>query len=139
MNSTPYIATRRARIITIGGHPVNIPWGTVMEETDGVLFRDGLPVCTITSDNAHAFFARNDDGHGLERGHLTAAIMAKLAKRDRNHQSRWDRVRADRLCRKYRQRKHADFWLWSHEFFGAPIDDLQHIAEVVGLPVEVRP
>ena len=30
-------------------------------------------------------------------------------------------------CR-YRRADHADFWVWSHDFFEAPVEDLRHIA-----------
>lgn len=130
-----YVAARRARFQAPGG-PVNIPWGTRLDLVDGFLVLDGVTVCAVNSQNAHDYFARDNDGNGLERGRLTDAIMGRLAKRDRDHQRRWDLVWADRLCRKYRRRDHEDFWLWSHDFFEAPLEDLRHIAELVGVPGE---
>ena len=67
-----YIAARRARFNAICG-PVNIPYGTTVEAVDGFLERDGLRLCAATSESAHKYFARDSDGHGLERGKLTAA------------------------------------------------------------------
>lgn len=126
-----YVTVRRARFESPSG-PVNIPWGTKLELADGFLVLDGITVCAATSQNAHDYFARNDDGHGLERGRLTAAVIGRLAKRDLDHQKRWNLVWSDRLCQKYRRRDYVDFWLWSHDFFEAPIKDLRHIAELVG-------
>lgn len=126
-----YIATRRARILAICG-PVNIPWGTAVEAVDGFLVRDGLQLCAVTSQNAHDYFSRNDDGNGPERGHLVHAIMNKLAKRDKDYQKRWDHVWEDPVCQKYKQPDPVDFWLWDHSFFEAPVDDLRHIAALIG-------
>lgn len=138
MDCTPYITARRARFVAIDGRRVNIPWGTALELADGFLLLDGAALCAVTSQNAHDHFARNDDGDGLERGRLTAAIISRLAKRDTNHQKRWDLVWADPACQKYRRMDHADHWLWNHEFFEAPLGDLRHIAGLVGVPEEAR-
>lgn len=136
MERAQYITTRRARFKALGGR-VNIPWGAQLEAVGGVLTWNGLPVCASTSQSAHDFFARNDDGKGLERGRLSAAIVRRLSKRDHDYQKRWDRVWEDRLCQKYRRRDHIDHWLWNHEFFEADLGDLRYIAGLVGVPEEV--
>lgn len=111
---------------------VNIPATTVLESVDGVILYDGQPICFETSENAHQFFARNDDGNGMQRGRLTQAIQKKLAKRDKHHQERWDRVWDDPACQPYKRVDFGDYWLWNHEFFNADVDVLKHIAELVG-------
>lgn len=100
---------------------------------NGALTIDGKPLCADRSQNAYDFFARNDDGNGLERGKLTQAIRKTLEKKDKDHQIRWDKVWADPLCQKYKRAEHADHWLWNHEFFNAEIPDLRHIAALVGV------
>lgn len=114
---------------------VNIPATAVCEEVDGFIFQDGKPICACNSENAHQHFARNDDGQGMVRGKLTQAIQKTLAKKDKNQQFRWDKVWGDPICRKYKRVDHADFWLWNHEFFNAKIDDLYHIAAIIGAKV----
>ena len=126
-----YIAHRRFQRRALCGD-VNIPAMTECELADGVIRVDGREICAATSENAHRFFARNDDGRGMERGGLTRAIVAKLEKRDKRYQERWDRVWADALCRKYRREEHADYWLWDHTFYNAPVEDLRYIARLVG-------
>ena len=93
---------------------------------------DGKPICFTTSENAHQYFARNDDGQGVERGKLMQSIQRKLAKRDGAYQGRWDKVWEDKICAKYRRKEYDDFWLWNHEFFNAGIEDLKYIAKLVG-------
>lgn len=132
MERVQYITKQRVRFKAICG-PVNIPWGTSVDLVGEFLQRDGAPLCAVTSKNAHDFFARNDDGKGRERGALTTAIIGKLSIRDRDHQKRWDRVWADPLCQKYKRPEHADFWLWNHAFYEAPVEDLRHIARLIGL------
>ena len=138
MERVQYIAARRARFNAICG-PVNIPYGTTVEAVDGFLERDGLRLCAATSESAHKYFARDSDGNGMERGKLTAAIIAELSKRDpkdkdgKRHQALWDRLWADKLARRYRRKDHADHWVWSHDFFEAPVEDLRHIAGLIGV------
>lgn len=126
-----YIVIKRARIRSLSGF-VNIPYGVKIDCTDSVLNLDGKPLCGDHSQNAYEFFARDDDGNGLERGKLTQAIKVILAKRDKQHQARWDRIWADPICQKYRRVEHADYWLWNHDFYNASIYDLQHIAKLIG-------
>ena len=70
---------------------------------DGFLERDGLRLCAATSESAHKYFARDSDGHGLERGKLTAAIIAAVSKRDKGHGERWAKLWADPMACRYRR------------------------------------
>ena len=63
------------------------------------------------------------------------AILSRLEKRDKEHQARWNKVWPDAVCQKYRRPEHEDFWLWSYDFYNAPVDDLRHIAALVGARV----
>ena len=131
MERVRYITARRARVLSLCG-PVNLPYGTVVEAENGFLERDGQRLCSVTSQTAHDYFARDSDGNGLERGKLTASIISTLSKRDKEHQARWDKLWADRTARRYRRADHADFWVWDHAFFEAPVEDLRHIAGLIG-------
>ncbi len=126
-----YIAHRRFKSNAICGH-VNIPALTELESRDGVIMLGEKPICYEKSENAHQFFAQNEDGNGLKRGQLTQAIQKTLGKRDERHQERWDKVWDDPDCQKYKRADHEDYWLWNHEWFLADIDTLRHIAALVG-------
>lgn len=130
MNGIPYITTRRARFKALCGQ-VNVPRGTPVEASAGFLELNGQRLCTVTSQNAHDYFARNDDGDGLERGALTAAIIGRLSKRDGGYQARWDKVWADALCKKYRRAECDDHWMWGHGFFEANVEELRYIWALV--------
>ena len=132
MERVQYIAARRARFGAIGG-PVNIPYGTTVEAVDGFLEWDGLRLCAATSKSAHKYFARDSDGHGLERGQLTAAIIAAVSKRDKGRGERWATLWADPIACRYRRADHTDHWVWSHDFFEADVADLRHIAALIGV------
>lgn len=126
-----YIAHRRFRKEAIYS-PVNIPAKTELTCEDGMITYKNTPICRDTSDNAHQYFTRNDDGQGMERGRLTQAIQKTLANRDEHYQERWDRVWEDPLCQKYKRPEYADYWLWNHDFFNADIGDLRYIAKLIG-------
>lgn len=131
MDRIEYITTRRARFMGVSG-PANVPWGTPVQAVDGFLVLNDVPLCAVTSQNAYDYFARNDDGNGMERGQLTASIIARLSTRDKDHQARWNKVWEDPRYEKYRRQDSPDFWLWGHAFFEAPVEDLRHIADLVG-------
>lgn len=126
-----YITKKRARVGGIRGY-VNIPYGTRLEAVDGTIIYKGEAVCAVTCRNAHLYFAPDDDGKGLERGALTLAITSRLEKRDAGYQARWDLVREDAICQKYKRADHGDHFLWNHEFFEAPVEDLRYIAGLIG-------
>lgn len=92
-----YVVHRRFKDKAICGE-VNLPAMTMCEEINGYIFYGNKLLCVVTSENAHQFFARNDDGAGMLRGKLTQAIQKTLAKRDANYQNRWDKVWIDPAC-----------------------------------------
>lgn len=143
MEHENYITRKRAKFEAICGH-VNIPYGTALINQGGFLMWNGKQICGITSQNAFDFFSQNDDGRGRERGDLVSAILIQLERRDKNHQSRWNKIWADPLCQKYKRPEHEDHWLWNYAFYNAPVEDLQYIFDLIrkgwsndGLPMAV--
>lgn len=126
-----YIVHRRFKGKALCGD-VNLPAMTVLEDDGGTICHDGNPLCYNVSENAHQFFARDDDENGMLRGKLTQAIQKKLSQRGDQYQERWDKVWDDPACQPYKRVDHDDHWLWNHDFFNADIDVLQHIAKLVG-------
>ena len=111
---------------------VNIRYGTKLDETNNIISYSGNPICYIKSQNAYDYFARNDDGKGLERGKLTAEIIKLLNNRkDGKYQDRWDRIWGDLSLLKYKRPEHEDRWLWNHDFYCAPIEELEHIKKMI--------
>ena len=125
-----YIVHRRFKTKAICGD-VNIPARTICEVNGSMITIDGKPLCVVTSENAHLYFARNDDGKGLERGKIVKDIIRLLLKDDGLHQVRLDKVWDDPLCQKYRRTEHTDNWLWNHAFFNASMEHLTHIWQLI--------
>lgn len=132
-----YIVHRRYRGKTLHGE-VNLPALTCLDSYDKYIIQGNKVLCLTTSEIAHQYFACDDDGCGLQRGRLTQAIQTRLAKRDDEYQDRWDKVWDDKLCLKYKRPEFEDHWLWSHNFYEAPILDLQYIASLVGAKEVVK-
>lgn len=126
-----YVVHRRVKDNAICGS-INLPAMTECECEDGLITYNNTAICYATSENAHQFFAVNEDGMGMERGRLTQSIQKALAKRDGSYQERWDKVWKDSVCEEYRRKDYEDFWLWGHDFFNADIDVLRYIAKLVG-------
>ena len=126
-----YVVHRRFKDNAICGS-INLPAMTECECEDGLITYNNTAICYATSENAHQFFAVNEDGMGMERGRLTQSIQKALAKRDGSYQERWDKVWKDSVCEEYRRKDYEDFWLWGQDFFNADIDVLRYIAKLVG-------
>ena len=123
-----YIIYNRFKKKSLSGE-INLPYGTVCEEHSGVIYFGDKALVYSTSANAHQYFARNDDGQGIKRGKLLQEIMRRL--NGKLNQAAWNRVWGDLSIRKYKRKEHADYWLWNHDFFNAPIEDLEYILKVV--------
>ena len=126
-----YLCRKRARFDGISGQ-VNIPYGTALICQDGFLMHQNKPLCGITSQNAYDFFSQNDDGMGRERGDLVGRILSRLQKRDSGYQGRWNKVWEDARCQKYKRPEHEDHWIWNFDFYNGPVEDLRHIAGLIG-------
>ena len=74
-----YVVHRRFKDKAICGE-VNLPAMTMCEEANGYIFHGDKLLCVVTSENAHQFFARDDDGAGMLRGKLTQAIQKDARK-----------------------------------------------------------
>lgn len=126
-----YICFNRFKQNALCGE-VNIPYGTKLDETNSIISYSGNPICYTTSQNAYDYFARDDDGKGLERGKLTAEIIKLLNNRkDGKYQNRWDRIWGDLSLLKYKRPEHPDHWLWNFDFFNASIDELNRIKSMI--------
>lgn len=132
-----YITKKRMKGLAICGL-VNIPFATALPVDGDFILWQGRPLCAIASKQSHEFFASDHDGHGLERGALTSAILATLSKRDTQWQARWDRVWDAEYCQKFRNPAHEDFWVWAHAFYVADLDELKALATLVGAKVKGR-
>ena len=121
-----YITTLRFKTKTMSGI-VNLPYGTACELRGETIYHGGKPLCFVTSENAHQYFSRNDDGKGERRGELVREIMGRV----KGNSEAWGRVWDDPSIRKYKRVEFADYWLFNHDFYNAPIEDLEYILKVV--------
>lgn len=134
-----YVAHRRFKENAICGK-VDIKVGEKLTEIGGMLFLGKDPVCCASSENAHQYFANNNDGCGLLRGQLTQNIQKTLEKPERateeeikTNNERWEKIWTDRICSKYKRSEYDDYWLWNHDFYEAAIIDLNYIAGIIGV------
>ena len=68
-----YVVHRRFKDNAICGS-INLPAMTECECEDGLITYNNTAICYATSENAHQFFAVNEDGMGMERGRLLQQI-----------------------------------------------------------------
>lgn len=133
-----YITRRRARFQSLNG-VVNLSWGTAVENRDGFLWQGDKLLCAASAQNTKEFFVQDDDGQGETRGRLVTAILARLGPQ-KAHQGAsstgWEKVWADRVCTAYKRPEPEEHWIWTDDFYNAPIHDLRHIAGLVGAKIQ---
>ena len=85
-------------------------------------------VCTVTSEDAHMYFARNDDGKGLERGKLTWAIAYKDRHPNKDDGYRFTPEEIEMLETEYPHfLMGLEVILFNHEFFNAEVEELREL------------
>lgn len=126
-----YITYKRFNSVTMDGTISDIKKGSICDCENRVISYKGKAICVSTSDNAHTYFMRDDDGKGYERGDLISYILATLATHDEEYDARWEKIFTDPICQAYRRAEHADTWLWNHAFYNTSIDALAHIKTII--------
>ena len=132
-----YVTIKHFKRRGIGGE-FNIHYGEILElRDDGLLYYKDCAVCAARSAAAHKYFACDYDGKGFYRGKLSGAIIERLEPKNfdspQERDEFWKKIWKDKLTQKYRRPEHLDYWLWNDDFFNAPIEDLEYIAELVGV------
>lgn len=121
-----YLVVRRFRGVCLSGW-VNLPAGTPCTCREGVIYWREKPVCLVASDVAHRFFAPNFDGQGWRRGQL----IEKILRRMRLDKRRAKELPLDPVACRYRRAEHRDTFLWSHGFYVAPVEELEHLLHLL--------
>ncbi len=135
-----YISHRRFRGKSLTGKRLNLPYGTRLEtHGDFLVAPGGELVCYKTSEIAKLYFARDDDGRGLERGALTYAIA--YSRRVRYSEDGRQQRFTDEEIRMLRNRwgrflrPHQDVILFNEDFFAAEPEVLQELADALKIKI----
>lgn len=128
----------------INGNVVNIPAKSMLGEQkmtvngkeSTLITWNGAAICVDRSQTYRDFFTHNDDGEGMLRGKLTRGIIDALKIRDgetrEERDKRWEVIWDSPLCQKYKDEQTDNHWIWSIDFYNAPIIDLKQIAHLAG-------
>ena len=126
-----YITYKHFNGIIMDGTTADIKRGTILDCERRVLTYKGKEICVATSENAHTYFMRNDDGKGYERGDLISYILTTLATKDEKYDARWEKVFSDPICQAYRRAEHTETWLWNNAFYNTSIETLEYISNLI--------
>lgn len=125
-----YICHTRYKKRGASGREYNLPRGTVLETVGPFIAKDNTAVCRVDSEDAHVYFARNDDGCGMERGRLTSAIAYSDRHPNEDNGYRFTDEEIEMLERDYGHfLRKLDVILFNHDFFNADILTLREIAK----------
>lgn len=135
-----YIVHHRYKRKTMTGKEINLPYGTLLTCENNILYYDSSPICYITSENAHTYFARNDDGSGLRRGAITYEIAYSNRKRFNTSHTRMQRFTDEEI--ELLESKYSNFLisdinviLFNHNFFNATISELESMAKDLNIKI----
>ena len=124
-----YVCCRRYKANDLNGKFINLPYATGLE-TQGryIVTPDGRPLCFIKSQTAHMYFAVNDDGDGLKRGEITYKLAFKP--RETSEGFRYTKAERAKIVEKWSKyiRTDVEMLLFNHDFFCAPLSDLEAMA-----------
>lgn len=134
------ITHHRFKGTALCGSRLNIPYGTeLVMRGYSIVMPDGRAICYSTSETAKMHFARDDDGHGLERGALTYAIA--YSQRERKGAGgriqRFSDAEIETLCRDWARflRPNSDVILFNDSFFAAELSELQKLADTLHIKI----
>ena len=140
-----YIVTKRYRGFGLTNQAMNLPYGepcrVVVDQGEGYIICHNRRVCCVNSQTALDFFTRNDDGNGIKRRKIIDAIFNVLNTLPKNEidgkifSKKWDIVWSDPICQKCRRQDIEGHWLWGYDFYNSSIDDLLHIANLIGAKI----
>lgn len=135
-----YITHHRFKGIGACGDKFNIPRGKTFEVIAGFIATpEGRAICTTKSENAHKYFAIDDDGMGIERGELTYAIAYSPRKRidSEGHCFRLSEEEQLTLRKDWSHflRPYDDVILFNDDFFNADVEELRKVAKAINIKV----
>lgn len=109
---------------------IQIPKGATLELNGEILYYDGEAVCLKNSYYGHRYFARDDDGRGLERGELTYKIAFE-PRFSEGTGFRFSDEERKIICDEYSHwlKKKIMVILFNNDFFAADVDELQKFAD----------
>jgi len=137
-----YITHHRLRGKAACGLELNVPYATSFSTIGNfIATNDSKAICYTTSEMAHKYFARNDDGQGLRRGALTYAIAYSQRHRtntEGNRAQRFTDEEIETLERDWSKYLIPDISviLFNHDFFNAEVDDLEKMAKALNIVVK---
>lgn len=135
-----YICHRAFRGMTAAREAMDIQKGERFQTIAGFIATPkAKAICRTTSEIARQHFARNDDGKGMTRGALTNAIA--YAPREREHKDghvfRFSEDEIGMLTQDYPHwLEDTDTIIFNDTFFGADVDELESLAEKLGIKTE---
>lgn len=137
-----YITHHRYKKIAMSGRDMNIPVGFKFQtRAKGKIIatEDHKAICYTTSESAYKYFARNDDGRGLERGAITWAI-AFGPRVDEETGARWSPKELECIYTKWEKfvRKDCPMLIFNYDFYNADMDELEEMAKDLNIKINEK-
>ena len=134
-----YIVHKRYKRQSLTGKDINLPYGTECHSSGNfIMTEDGDILCYTGSEDANVYFARNDDGNGLERGKLTQAIAYDNSKYCEETRMKWTNEEYECLTTKWAKfkKKEVPDWVFNTEFYHADIEDLREMVNDLHIKIK---
>lgn len=121
-----YFTRKRFKKKCIQGN-VNIPYGTVLEYKNNLLYYNNKPVCVISSQDGLDYFVGNQDNQGKVRASLIDWILDHTKQNVSRYNDIWNMIWNTKEYQILRRQDYPDRWIWYVEFNTAPIELLEKL------------
>lgn len=130
-----YICHRKYNKIGACNELYNIEVGQTFFTIGKYIADDSKAICHIASEDAFKYFAKDDDGQGLERGRLTYEIAYADRHPNSNNGFRFTEAERDMLVEQYGQyiKDNTEYLRFNYDFFNADVNIIKEIANKLGV------
>lgn len=133
-----YMVRRRLRDIGREGQKVNIPYGTILECKDGLIYWKGQVLCNDDCKLQKDYLIQANDSNPKGRAELIDSIFSLLTvkeysteQEEKKRLKRWEVLWQDEKANTFRRQDYTDYWLWTNKFFDAPYIELNYIYNLI--------
>lgn len=133
-----YMVRRRLKGQNRKGQPINIPYGTLLECREGLIYWKDEVICNDDCQMQKDYLIQANDTNPKGRADLIEKIFKLLASKeysneaeDKKRQARWDALWKDKTANEFRRQDYEDYWLWNNRFYDAAYQDLNYIYELI--------
>ena len=129
-----YMVRKRLKALSRTGEKVNIPYGTMLNCVNGLVYWKGSIRCNDDCQMQKDYLVQANSPDVSARAYLINDILKLLSlptPDDPKVKDRWQILWEDPWANEFRRKDFEDFWLWSNKFYDAEEADLRKLYKLI--------